>query len=193
MAEKKNDNKSVVKNEEIANDIAKEKVNRGIFIAAVVVLIIVLVIFYLYRVHDVRLTERIQESYLLNSQTISLEIKNLSEVDQILTEAPDDYFVLISYTNSQDTYDLEKGLKNIIDTYALSDHFYYFNATNIMKENNYLDELNKAFDTDLIKNVPTILYFHDGKLEDVVKRDDKNPINAGDFQKLLDIYDIETP
>lgn len=193
MAEKKANNKKVVKTDTDAVNITKEKMNRGLAIAAAVVLVIVLVIFYFYRVHNVRLTERIQESYLLSNQTISLEIKNLNEVNQILKEAPDEYFVLISYTNSQDTYDLEKGLKNIIDTYALSDHFYYFNATSIMKESNYLDKLNTAFATDLIKTVPTILYYRDGKLTDTVTRVDKNPINAGDFQKLLDIYDIETP
>ena len=195
MAEKKSSStkKTNIKSPEGTVNNKQELVNRGILIAAVVVLVIVLVIFYFYRVNDVRLTERIKESYLLSNQTISLEIKNLTEAKQILNEAPDEYFILISYTQNQDTYELEKGLKNIIDNYALNDHFYYFNATNIMKENNYLDQINQAFDTELIKKIPTILYYRKGKLQDVVTRADNNMINAGDFQKLLDIYDIETP
>ena len=60
-----------------------------------------------------------------------------------------------------------------------------------MEEDNYLTRLNNAFNTDKITTVPIILYFKEGKLVDTVTRDDNNVINAGDFQKLLDIYEYE--
>lgn len=173
------------------NKLTQEKLNQICLIIGVVVLIAVLVIFYFYRVRDARKAERMSESYLLSNQTISLEIKNLEEVDQILTEAPSEYFVLISYTKNQDTYELEKGLKTIIDNYALNDKFYYLDVTSIKDEDNYLERINNAFDTNLITRVPIILYYKENKLVDVALRDDNNPINAGDFQKLLDIYDIQ--
>ena len=60
-----------------------------------------------------------------------------------------------------------------------------------MDSDNYLTRLNNAFNTDEISTVPIILYFKDGELIDTVTRDDDNVINAGDFQKLLDIYEYE--
>ncbi len=189
MAEKNEERKNVA--EPKTSKFTQEQVNKFCLIAGIVVLVIVLVIYYFSRVNSAQKAERIGESYLLSTQTLSLEIKNLEEIDQILTETPNDYFILISYTRNQATYDLEKGLKPIIDNYALSDNFYYLDATKIREEDNYLATINNAFDTDMIKDLPIILYYHAGKLEDVVLREDGNPINAGDFQKLLDIYDIQ--
>lgn len=173
-----------------ASKFSPEQLKRLYFIGIIVVLTVILVVVYFYRVNNVRNQEKMQDSYLLSTQTLSLEIKNLEEVNQILSEAPNEYFVLISYTNDKDTYSLEKDLKTLIDNYSLSDHFYYFNATDLIKEDNYLERINNAFDTNLIKSLPTILYYKDGKLMDAVLRNDNNPINAGDFQKLMDIYEI---
>ena len=60
-----------------------------------------------------------------------------------------------------------------------------------MDEDNYLNRLNNAFNTDKNKKVPIILYYKDGKIVDTVTRYDNNTINASDFQKLLDIYGYE--
>ena len=133
-------------------------------------------------------------SYLVSSGTISLTIHNLDEVNQVLfsNETPDKYFVLINYTKNEDNYNLEKDLKNIIDNYKLNDSFYYLDVTDLKNSNNnYIDEINKTFKTKDIKSIPTILYYENGSLKEVVKRIDNNTINAGDFQKLLDIYEFE--
>lgn len=160
-------------------------------IIVIVVLALVFLAFYLYRWYDVKKEERLMNSYLLTTDTVSLEIKNLDEVPQVLTEAPNEYFILISYTGNEDTYKLEEGLKSIIDSYKFGDCFYYLNVENIIKEDNYLARLNTAFNTDIIKKVPIILYYKNGKIVDTVTRVDDNTINAGDFQKLLDIYDFK--
>ena len=73
----------------------------------------------------------------------------------------------------------------------MSDSFYYLNIENIMDQDNYLTRLNNAFNTDKISTVPIILYYKNGELVNTVTRDDDNIINAGDFQKLLDIYEYE--
>ena len=165
--------------------------NKNILIIVCVILALILVIFYGYRVNKLKETDILSKSYLLDSGTVSLEIKNLDEVNQILAESPTEYFVLISYTGNKDTNNLEKGLKRILDKYKLNDSFYYLNVKDIMNEDNYINRLNNAFNTDKIKKVPTILYFKNGKVVDVVARNDNNVINAGDFQKLLDIYGYE--
>lgn len=183
-----NVNKVELKEVEGAKHIFSQK---NILIIVCIVLALILVIFYGYRVNKLKETDTLSKSYLLDSGTVSLEIKNLDEVNQILAESPTEYFVLISYTGNKDTYKLENGLKIILDKYKLNDSFYYLNVKNIMDEDNYLNRLNNAFNTDKIKKVPTILYYKNGKIVDVVTRNDNNIINAGDFQKLLDIYGYE--
>lgn len=172
--------------------VEKKKIdNKTIIIIVLSIIAIILLGIYLYKWYDVKKQEKLMNSYLLTTDTVSLEIKNLDEVPQILTEAPNDYFVFISYTGNEDNYELEKDLKTIIDTYKFGDCFYYLNVENLMKEDNYLARINSTFKTDKIKSLPTIIYYKNGEIVDVVSRIDNNHINAGDFQKLLDIYEFE--
>lgn len=163
--------------------------NKHILIIAGVVVLILFVGLYIYKWQQVKTEEKYMTSYLLDTGTVSLEIKNLDEVSQILTEAPNEYFILITYTGEKATYELEENIKKIIDDEKLNDVFYYLNVENIRNEDNYITRLNNAFNTEKIKNVPVILYYKDGKIIDTVSRNDNNCINAGDFQKLLDIYE----
>ena len=164
---------------------------KTIYIIIAVILAAILVGVYIYRVSELRNEERITNSYLLSTDTVSLEIKNLDEVSQILLEAPSEYFVLITYTGDAENYALEESIKGIIDDYKLNDVFYYLNVKDIIEQDNYLTRINNAFNTDKINKIPTILYYQDGELVYVVEREDNNIINAGDLQKLLDIYEYE--
>lgn len=187
---KKPQNKSKEEVKEV-NDAKQKLSTQTILMIASAVLVLILVGAYIYKWQKIKTEEKYTTSYLVDSGTINLEIKNLDEVSQILTESPTEYFVLITYTGEKDTYELETGIKKIIDEYKLSDSFYYLNIGNIKSEDNYLARINNAFNTDKIKNVPIILYYKDGKIVDLVTRDDNNCINAGDFQKLLDIYEYK--
>lgn len=180
--------------EKNTENISENEVTRRPYVIVITILIILLVLgIYIYRVRQVHHAEAIQSSYLLSTDTLSLEIKNLEEIDQILSEAPNEYFVLISYTNNEANYKLETKLKTIIDKYALSDRFYYLDVSSIINEDDYLARINNAFKTDIIKNVPIILYFKDGKIDKngTISRVDKKSITAGDFQKMLDSYGFE--
>jgi hypothetical protein len=168
-----------------------QKDKKVLTVVCVVAVVILLVAFYIFKWQQTKEKEKLATSYLLETGTVNLEIKDLNEVSQILSEAPSDYFVLITYNNNEDTYTLEEGIKEIIDDYKLNDSFYYLNVTDIINTDNYLARINNAFDTDEIKKVPVILYYSNGKLVDTVSRIDDNIINAGDFQKLIDIYEIE--
>ncbi len=195
MANKKNPNKEVIaKTKEETKEVEKAKQTiprKKIYIIIGIIVVAILIGIYIYWLQGVRDEERYSTSYLLSSGTVSLEIKNLDEVDQILSESPTEYFVLITYTGAEETYNLEQDIKTIIDNYKLSDSFYYLNIESMMETDNYLTRLNNTFDTNMITTVPIILYFRDGQLVDTVTRDDDNIINAGDFQKLLDIYEYE--
>lgn len=161
---------------------------KNILIGVGIIIVLILFIVYIVNISNEKLKVKLQKSYLITSGTVSLEFKNIEEINPILSESPTEYFVLISYTNNEDTYNLEVGLKTIIDKYKLNDKFYYLNVEDIMDEDNYINRINNAFNTDIIKSVPIILYYKDGKIIDSVKRLDNNIINASDFQKLLDIY-----
>lgn len=190
MAEKEKSTSKGQKNTEVT-EVKQKFSKKNIYIIIAVILVLIIVGVYIYRIQAIREEERLSTSYLLSSGTISLEIKNLDEVNQILSESPTEYFVLITYTGDEDAYNLEEGIKPIIDSYKLSDSFYYLNIESIMDSDNYLTRLNNAFNTDRITTVPIILYYRDGELVDTVTRVDDNVINAGDFQKLLDIYEYE--
>lgn len=183
--------KEVKTKTEVTEEVEKQKNSRNLLIVACIALALILLGVYIYKWKEVKNEEKLSKSYLLDTGTVSLEIKNLDEVEQILSESPTEYFVLISYTGNEDTYKLESGLKNIIDEYKLSDSFYYLNVENLIEEDNYLTRINDAFNTDVIKKVPIILYYKDGKIVDITSRADDNCINAGDFQKLLDTNDYK--
>ena len=192
MADKKTTKKETKK--EVT---AKDKSFKDFFTSKNIIIIIAIFVWliiigiFIYNIERNKETNELTKSYLLESGTVSLEIKNLDEVNQILTEAPTEYFILITYLNDEKNNELETGLKPIIDKYKLNDSFYYLNIDNIKDEDNYLTRLNNTFNTDKIKKVPIILYYKDGKIVDTVSRYDDNTINASDFQRLLDIYEID--
>ena len=194
VEEKKETVVEVKKTKEETKQVAEAKhriSQKNIYIIVGVIVALVIFGFYVFQIQEKRNEEKLSNSYLISSGAINLEIKNLDEVNQILAEAPSEYFILITYTGDEDTYELEEGIKTIIDDYKLSDAFYYLNVESIMDGDNYLTRLNNAFNTSEITTVPIILYYRDGVLVDTVTRVDDNIINAGDFQKLLDIYEYE--
>lgn len=198
VEKKERKTEEVIKEEKIktseikTNEVNDEKASRkNIIIIGIIILVLVLGGLYIYKVNKVKQEELYNKSYLIDSGSLNLEIKNIDEVNQILTEAPSEYFVLITYTGNKATYNLETGLKEIVDKYKLSDSFYYLNIKDMMNEDNYLTRLNSTFNTNKIKTVPIILYYKDGKLIDTVTRYDKNVINASDFQRTLDIYEYQ--
>ena len=155
-------------------------------------ILLVLYGFSWYRAYQKHLYSK---SYLVKNSIITKEIKSKTEFDNVLKESGNEYFVLISYTGSKDTYKLEKDLKKVITDYNIEDYFYYYNVTDLKKDKNYIDEINnslKEFDVK-IKNVPTIIYVNNNTItkSGIINRDDKNMMTAGDFQKLLDLNQIE--
>lgn len=168
-----------------------ESLKKAVGILALIVGAI-LIVLYINRWNEVKDFEKYRNSYLIDSNTISLEMKDIDEIDTILdvTETPNFYFLYISYTNDEDIYNLEKQLKPLIDDYHLQDKFYYLNVTTIKEENpDYKDEIanNLHFDVDLLDKLPVILYFENGELAY-----NKAIYNAQDFQDLLETEDIKT-
>lgn len=162
-------------------------------LAGIVVVAIILLTWYGFSWYNVIQENKISKSYLVKEKVVSNEIKSLEEVNDVFSEAPSSYYVYISYTGSEEIYNMEKDLEKLISEYKLNDYFYYLNVTSIKDEENYIDKINEALSLDdkKVKNVPTIIYYKEGEATDIITREDNNIMNVGDFQKMLDINNIE--
>lgn len=155
----------------------------------IIIVIVVLAIIYCIDWISVKRKDKLMNSYLLSTSTITYEIKDLSEVEQVLKESPSEYFVFISYTNDEKTYKLEKKLKKYIDNYNLNDKIYYLNITDIKDDVNLLNELDETFNTKAIENVPCILYYKDNLLEKVIVNKD-GTFESIEFKRLIEEYEL---
>ncbi len=148
------------------------------------ILLTVFLIWYILSWKNVKQTEKLMNSYLITSNTLSVEIKDLSETIQVLKESPSEYFVYISYTNDEKVYNFEKKLKKLIDNYSLKDEFYFVNVTNIKNNENFYNEINDTFNTKLINNIPCILHFKNNELKKVIYNKNLTKTYT-DFENLL--------
>lgn len=147
-------------------------------------LLIIFLIWYIISWKNVKQEEKLMNSYLITSNTLSVEIKDLSETVQVLKESPSEYFVYISYTNDEKVFNFEKKLKKLIDNYNLKDEFYFVNVTNIKDDENFYSEINDTFNTKLISNIPCILHFKNNELKKVIYNKDLNKTYTN-FENLL--------
>ncbi len=122
------------------------------------------------------------QSYLLKNKIVTNKEIVEDNMNSILLNK--DVFVLVTSLNNEDEYNLEKDLKKVINQNNLKDNFYVYIY------NNNKTNLNNIFKVSGEIKVPTILYYKNGNFVDMVKRDDQNMIEAADFAKLLDIYEL---
>ena len=162
---------------------------KNYIIAVGLVIAAVLLTLYGFAWYNVLKENKISQSYLVKSKVISNEIQNLEELEAVFAEAPDEYFIYISYTGQEDIYNMEKDLKKVINKNELNDQFYYLNVTSIKDKQNYLEDINTSLKLDKkVKQIPTIAYIKEGRVVDIIDKEDDNMMNVGDFQKLLDVY-----
>lgn len=167
---------------------------KNYLIALFVMLGIVFITFYIFQWYEVYNNEKITKSYLVSSNLISNEITSLDELQDVLSEAPSEYFLYISYTNDENIYNMETKLKKVIKKYQLEDKFYYFNVTELKNNDAYIDEINSMLDltNEKITNIPTILYYKDHKLVNggIIKKDNNSLMQAEDFEQMLDKLEV---
>ena len=154
---------------------------------------VIALVWYAFCWHKVIKENRLSTSYLIKSKTVSNEIQGLDGLNDVLLEAPDTYYLYISYTGSEQIYNMEKELAVLINQYKIGDEVYFLNVTEMKDKKELVDEINKALELDKkqVKQVPTIIYYVDGKVVDLIVKEDNNIMDIGDFQKLLDRNKIE--
>lgn len=161
-------------------------------VSIVIICAIILLTWYGFAWYNVFKENKVSTSYLVKEKIISNEIKSLNEVEDVFSEAPASYYVYVSYTGSEEVYNMEKELQDVIVEYNLNDSMYFLNVTSIKDEKDYIDKVNKALKLEekKITKIPTIVYYKDGVAVDIITRSDDNLMNVGDFQKMLDIHNV---
>ena len=128
------------------------------------------------------------KSYLVEEK-VAKEL-NCNEIEEVIKK--NQSFILFTNFNSEEEYNLEKELKDIITEYHLENDFYVLAQTDTCGS---IDEPTSDLRMALkvaedIKTMPTIFYYEDGELIDFIKRADENPMQAADFMQLLDMFEI---
>lgn len=165
----------------------------GFLIAAIIAVWILILILIGYQIYQKYQEKLYDQGYFYHEKTAIHEItlNNLrTELEKINTDTA---FILFNYVGEKDNYNLEKDLDGILNDYHLMDNFYY---VNLSKEEAKLNcdatcGVNEELGTNLVSNLPAIVYFKDKKVVDVAQREDKKVLEAADFVKLLDIYEFK--
>ena len=146
----------------------------------IIILALLIMVIGIAKIGGVFENKDFSKSYLLSKKIINKEILK-DDVRSVLLN--NDVFIFITSLNDEEEYNLEKDLRKVIKDNNLKDNFYiYFK--------NDSDNLNELFGIDENNKTPTILYYKNGNLVDKVERNDEKMIEAADFAKLLDMYEL---
>ncbi len=159
---------------------------KNYYIGVVIALMIILAILYYLKIYETARLKKYEKSYLVDNGAVSLTINSLDEIKQVFSEAPESYFVFISYTKDETEYKLENRLKPIIDSYELKDSFYYLNTNDIKDDNDLYDKINDKFKLtkDKINSIPIIIYFKEGSYEIVDPNKLDSFLEKNNFEKV---------
>ena len=161
----------------------KERVvpKKNYFYLLLMIIGVVVITFIIFGISDKYQNKKLESSYL--SGYIN-QIK-IEEIDNILAEPNSDMFVLITKTGDDNVYNFENDLKKIIKKKDLRDNFIFIDYSNSTD----FDVINKKFKSN-IKSIPAIIYIKNGEF---VKSIDSSEhlLNSGDFEKLLDEYEVK--
>ena len=153
----------------------------------------ILLVLYFFEWYQVKQEEKLMNSYLITSNTIESNVKDIDALNQIRQEAASDYFIYLGYTGDEDIYKFEKELKRVIDKYKLNDVFYYVDLTKEKDKENYLEEIKEKLNVKNIERIPAIIYVKDGKIleNNILDGIKDTNLKIEDFEQLLDIYEFE--
>ena len=168
----------------------KNQTAKKYFVGLCIILAIIFLALYFYKWHTVKEQEKYLNSYLIETNTISLEMTDINEISSVLSETPSYYFLYISYTNDEEVHQFEEELKPLIDEYQLQNNFYFLNVTDFKDTNtNYKEDIANVLNIDasIISEVPVILYFKDGELAST-----HGIHTANEFKDLLETQDIKS-
>lgn len=191
IEEKKQKNKKKIEKEKISDEKKIEEFfsPSKYIVVGILLLGVVLVALTLARIYESTQNIDYSKSYLVAKEIVP-EITCNDLANSISGERS---FIFVTHYDSEEEYELEKDLKGVIGEYRLKDDFFVFKDDQECGSIKNIEEgsIKEALKlSESIDTVPTILYYKDGEFVDYVKREDPKMIEAADFVKLLDIYEI---
>ena len=171
--------KKVEKKEEV-KEVIKTEPKLDYKMVLIVILALLILVIGLAKIGGVFENKDFSNSYLLKNKVITNELKKENISSTLLNN---EVFIFVTSLNNEEEYNLEKNLKKVIKDNDLKDNFYIY-----IKDEN--DKLSELFGIDDSTKTPTVLYYKNGSLVDKVEREDEKMIEAADFAKLLDIYEL---
>lgn len=156
---------------------------KNYFRIMVITILCVCFVTYLYNVYNNYLDEKNKNSYL--SRVVG-EV-GYDELDSVLVETVDDYYLYFTYINKKDILELEEDLKEIIIKNNLENNFYIVNVSDKYKEEDFYNNLNKKLNikTNKIEEVPSIVYFDNGKLSGIISSTKDKMLSANEFKTFI--------
>lgn len=171
-------------------DKKNKKINIRRYINCLLMMVcIILIAFIASKMYDRYKENKLGESVF----TRFVGTVQYDDLDSALNEMSTDSFVFISYVKSEETKTLEVELKKSIEKNNLASNFYYLDATDLMLDKDFIDNLNKKLNLknkDKIETLPALLYYNDGKFMKTITSTKDRKMTADDFNKMLDSYEI---
>ena len=159
---------------------------RNYFMLVVMVVLVIAITFAVVNIASAIKNKKVNNGYI-NKYVSELQYKELTNY---LVEPASNTFIYLTYTGDKNVYNLETKLKKLINNYELGSNFIYVNLTEEMNKSNFIEELNEKVKAEgKISKLPVILYYKDGILMEVLEGEN-DLFTVGDFQKLLDEYEI---
>lgn len=148
----------------------------------IMLLIVVFVTFSVVKIGKYYDEKKLEKSYFDGY----ISEVSLKDMKNIFTEASSEMFIIVTEVNNEDVYKQEKELKKVIKKRDIRDNIMFIDYTD---EKDNLDNLNKTLGSN-IKTIPAIIYYKNREI--ITTIDSSNGLlNAGEFEKLLDSYEVE--
>ena len=147
--------------------MGKEIKKTNYFILVAMIVLILSICTATYNIYSIYKNNKANYSSPLN---FNKEVQ-FSELTETTIEISEDSFLVISYYGDEDIYQNQKDLKLIFRKYGLLDNIIYVDVTTEYEKDGFYDKLNSVLKLDEFKitQVPTIIYFKEGKPTAMVK------------------------
>lgn len=145
----------------------KEIKKTNYFILVAMIVLILSICTATYNIYSIYRNNKANYSSPLN---LAKEVQ-FSELSETTIEISEDSFLVISYYGDEDIYQNQKDLKLIFRKYGLLDNIIYVDVTTEYEKDGFYDKLNEVLKLNDFKitQVPTIIYFKEGKPTAMVK------------------------
>jgi len=120
------------------------------------------------------------------------EIKSAKELDNYIMEN-NDALIYVGVASDNNCRELEEELITLLKKNNLLEEVVYLNISdfNDKEKNDFYADFNKKYgDKKVLDNYPAFIIFNEGKAFDIVSRTNKQELQIGDIDILIDQYEL---